>query len=308
MTAAAAMGVTTIPANGAAAQACVPCQRRGHNCYAHHIVDGEPQCTFCLDGEACIFEQRAALTQKKLAPKKQPAAAISKAVHHRGTEPRREAKAAMANNSPKEKPMQTEPVKTNGHDPQPHSEAKLCGREGCGRKLTRANRSGFCAAHFWDSKRKGPRDRVCDCGNKLRSDNKSGVCKACANTASGKARIAAGAAKSPPLRKARKDGAPGPLPAVADEGVRATRFALQVTAAQLDRYVLGLRELAWDRAVQAMPIELKLQLANFVLEHELEIEEESGHRVNGPSGEVRSPDRPIARSADPPDSADGAAA
>lgn len=31
---------------------------------------------------------------------------------------------------------------------------KVCGREGCGKALTSANKSGYCTAHFYDSKKK----------------------------------------------------------------------------------------------------------------------------------------------------------
>lgn len=35
---------------------CMPCLRKGHTCWAHKLVDGEPQCIYCLDEEPCLWE------------------------------------------------------------------------------------------------------------------------------------------------------------------------------------------------------------------------------------------------------------
>ncbi len=61
---------------------------------------------------------------------------------------------------------------------------QVCGHVPCGKVLTRANHSGFCAKHFSDSKRKSAgkptRDKHCTaCGAKIRRDNACGLCKAC---------------------------------------------------------------------------------------------------------------------------------
>jgi hypothetical protein len=42
---------------------CIPCQKKGHTCYAHGFVDGEAQCIFCQDGEPCFYELRGARRQ-----------------------------------------------------------------------------------------------------------------------------------------------------------------------------------------------------------------------------------------------------
>jgi hypothetical protein len=134
--------------------------------------------------------------------------------------------------------------------------AKICGREGCGKRLNAANRSGYCSDHFADSKRKkgGVPGRVCACGNKLRSDNKTGLCTACQKKPGAAAKRRSTAKHRKPARAA------APVPPPAEE-----RFALHVTVAQLDHYVLGMLEIDWRSAVESMPIDLKLQLANFVL-------------------------------------------
>jgi hypothetical protein len=36
---------------------------------------------------------------------------------------------------------------------EPKTADRVCGRQGCGARLTAANKSGFCAKHFYDSRR-----------------------------------------------------------------------------------------------------------------------------------------------------------
>jgi len=64
----------------------------------------------------------------------------------------------------------------------------VCRADGCDTGLTKANKSGYCAKHFYIGKKapgkKGDRNpgRVCsnsDCGRKLRADNRSGICTPC---------------------------------------------------------------------------------------------------------------------------------
>jgi hypothetical protein len=104
---------------------CVPCQKRGHTCYAHGDVDGEPQCVFCQDGEPCGHDQR---------NKVQPRAAISLPPI------KRPAKAPARKDS-----MQTQ-TKTNGHAPDAAA-PRLC-KCGCGEVVPAENRFSYVKGHM----------------------------------------------------------------------------------------------------------------------------------------------------------------
>lgn len=263
---------------------CVPCKVKhggAATCYAHTIIDGKAICVFCEDGEPCMHEQRQARAAKNphviktvpAPPQQSPIQLLADRLKAEGL-PDPDIHAALVAQGykardlsrvlpvpatqPKEKPMQTV-TRPNGHAPAP--EIKLCGREGCGRKLTRANHSGFCATHFGDSRKKangGTPGRVCStpgCGQSLRSDNKSGVCKPCSK---GETKAAhRGTKRANHETAARRRPAQEKLERYVAQ--HTSTLQLQVSEAQLDRL---LNSVDWNLVIVKLPAEMKQQLAN----------------------------------------------
>lgn len=100
---------------------CKPCLARGHQCEARDVVDGEPWCIFCMDGVDCPIMQRKTTSQ------------FNSDFIDRKLKEHREPTKAKESNSMEEKKCKT-----------------------CGKTLSSINESGYCAKHFYDSKRKGP--------------------------------------------------------------------------------------------------------------------------------------------------------
>lgn len=154
---------------------------------------------------------------------------------------------------PKEKTMNTA-VRPNGHAPVAPVQVKMCGREGCGKKLQDRNESGFCAAHFGDSRvkaRGGTPGRVCStpgCGQSLRSDNKSGVCKPCSKGETKASRRG--------TKRAKHETVASPVPSI---NPPTEMLQLQVSESQLDRF---LGTVDWNGVVSKLPADMKLTLAN----------------------------------------------
>lgn len=107
---------------------CADCKARGHICKPHVTVDGVRLCVFCADGEPCAFDRDSAKKAERFAMKSTGA--------HQPARPAAKEKEQMKPQDPNEEP-------------------RICGHEGCGKKLRRNNTSGFCTGHWYDSKRKG---------------------------------------------------------------------------------------------------------------------------------------------------------
>jgi hypothetical protein len=205
---------------------CVRCLDAGHQCMSApaNVNDSEPLCIFCEDGEPCPRASRA--------PQHSPLMVgdlVKPRAHfgepHQIVTPTRPAK--------KKKSLITK------ESPMPD---KTCGHDGCEKQLSNANHSGFCTAHFYDSKRKGDEKFCSKCGDKLRSDNNSGLCKPCKKGTTAPAPKPA--KRGRPAKSSKlKAKIPLPTPPEVDELLAAneTRAAvsLVITEQQLDRMFLN---------------------------------------------------------------------
>lgn len=124
-------------------------------------------------------------------------------------------------------------VRPNGHAPSAPP-IKLCGREGCGKKLQDRNESGFCSKHFYDSKR-------------------SESAKAKAGTKAAHRGTKRAKVETTPRRR--------PAQEKLDRYVaqHTPTLQLQVSEAQLDRL---LNSVDWNLVIVKLPAEMKQQLAN----------------------------------------------
>lgn len=145
--------------------------------------DPAPLCIFCEDGVACPNRQRAArpaitttpahitpLPPKKPGRTRNPNSPWRgmASLHLSDKSPQKPATthsgATLQEEAPE--PQQVDEVSTAGDDRQEEKERttmppkddeeipRYCGREGCTKTLTRANKSGFCTPHWYDSKKK----------------------------------------------------------------------------------------------------------------------------------------------------------
>lgn len=142
---------------------CVPCKQRGHYCKAETEVDGEPWCNACLDGDPCMHElierrrKTAAaapiMSGERLHVRHRHGEVIRRVEESAGKTAGDVGAAGPEAGSPKEIAPATK-RKQETKERNTMEQEKICGREGCGKKLTAANRSDFCTKHFYDSRRK----------------------------------------------------------------------------------------------------------------------------------------------------------
>jgi hypothetical protein len=146
-------------------------------CKCCDAQDGFEFCVFCEDGVACPNSQRAVrpvvtTTPAPLTPlvPKKPGRPKNPNSPWRGM-----ASLRLSDKSPASRPAEYQfprmaefasiQVPTAGKDLQEEKEItvkrnvdeeipRYCGREGCTKTLTRANKSGFCTKHFYDSVKK----------------------------------------------------------------------------------------------------------------------------------------------------------
>jgi hypothetical protein len=125
---------------------CVPCQQRGHICPAHCTVDNERWCLDCTEGNPCVYQQR---NDKSIQAGPLPAPASPNAEAIAGWLSTRE------HYRKKRKQQKAQPSPHPKGKLDMHS-AKKCSHPECETPLTERNKSGYCAKHFYYSKKNKP--------------------------------------------------------------------------------------------------------------------------------------------------------
>ncbi len=146
---------------------CEPCRIAGHFCPASNVIEGEtPKCIFCEDGERCPHGRQkpsqapAALTGDSYGEHVVKVESANRQVKRNREQSRRQQElmaAGVAHGEAVRRAQKDVPsvsAKVAAHQEETMDTTNECGRDGCGKKLTKANHGGFCAKHFYDSKRK----------------------------------------------------------------------------------------------------------------------------------------------------------
>lgn len=128
-------------------------------------LGGDPWCEPCALAAGYDTEDIAAARSAKAAANKVVPHSDSDSVmeggHGEAPEPGTGSTSGGTDSAPVHVNSQSPAVRTSPKESQPViSAVKVCGRPGCGKRLTDRNRSGFCTPHFGDSKRKTTRVRA----------------------------------------------------------------------------------------------------------------------------------------------------